>query len=213
MFTILRPFRTTILHPFQTRKSIRRKADHGGQIVLTTGSMSQNLAKVTMFVVCMSSTRMLMWVRSRAKQKHSLTFCVFGQTRSKCFHHLPSPSRNPNKGFMRMARLSTHLTLPQVACCHNEIRPKLSTVEHSCCHTSSFHFHTTHIPLKHKYLIYRNPTLRECEDETHTPEMGTWESSETLESSEFDCKGQNISHWSIISLESYQNVDVENGLA
>jgi hypothetical protein len=27
----------------------------------------------------------------------------------------------------------------------------------------------------------RNPILRECEDETHTPKMGAWESSETLE--------------------------------
>jgi hypothetical protein len=25
----------------------------------------------------------------------------------------------------------------------------------------------------------RNPTLKECEDDTHTPEMGTWESSKT----------------------------------
>jgi hypothetical protein len=25
----------------------------------------------------------------------------------------------------------------------------------------------------------RNLTLKECEDETHTPEMGTWESYET----------------------------------
>ncbi len=25
-----------------------------------------------------------------------------------------------------------------------------------------------------------NPTLRKCEDETDTPEMGTWESSGTL---------------------------------
>jgi hypothetical protein len=41
----------------------------------------------------------------------------------------------------------------------------------------------------------RNPTLRECEDETHTPEMGTWESSETPENLKFDCKGQNMSHW------------------
>ncbi len=44
----------------------------------------------------------------------------------------------------------------------------------------------------------RNPTLRECEDETHTPEMGTWESSETPEISEFDCRGQNISHWGVL---------------
>jgi hypothetical protein len=34
----------------------------------------------------------------------------------------------------------------------------------------------------------RNPTLRECEDETHIPKMGTWESSGTSESSEFDYK-------------------------
>jgi len=40
----------------------------------------------------------------------------------------------------------------------------------------------------------RNPTLRECEDETHTPEMGTWESSGTPKTLEFDCRGQNTSH-------------------
>jgi hypothetical protein len=40
----------------------------------------------------------------------------------------------------------------------------------------------------------RNPTLRECEDETHTPEMGTWESSKTPDIFEFDCRGQNTSH-------------------
>jgi hypothetical protein len=44
----------------------------------------------------------------------------------------------------------------------------------------------------------RNSILRECEDETHTPEMGTWESSETLETSEFDCRGQNTSHWGVL---------------
>jgi hypothetical protein len=39
----------------------------------------------------------------------------------------------------------------------------------------------------------RNLTLRECEDETHTPEMGTWESSDTPKILELDCRGQNIS--------------------
>jgi hypothetical protein len=39
-----------------------------------------------------------------------------------------------------------------------------------------------------------NPTLRKCEDETHTPEMGTWESSETPKTSEFNCRGQNTLH-------------------
>jgi len=45
--------------------------------------------------------------------------------------------------------------------------------------------------------LCRNPTLVECEDETHTPEMGTWESFGTLETSKFDCRGQNILHWGV----------------
>jgi len=44
-------------------------------------------------------------------------------------------------------------------------------------------------------LYCHNPTLRECEDETHTPEMGTCESSGTPKISEFDC--QNTSHWGV----------------
>jgi hypothetical protein len=36
--------------------------------------------------------------------------------------------------------------------------------------------------------------LEGCEDETHTPEMGTWESIRTPKTSEFDCRGQNTSH-------------------
>jgi hypothetical protein len=53
--------------------------------------------------------------------------------------------------------------------------------------------------------------------------MGTWESSGTLETSEFDCRGQNQSSIAkvktpcievfFISLESYRSVYVENGLA
>jgi hypothetical protein len=39
----------------------------------------------------------------------------------------------------------------------------------------------------------RNLTLKECEDDTHTPEMGTWESFRTPENLEFDCRGQNTS--------------------
>jgi hypothetical protein len=44
----------------------------------------------------------------------------------------------------------------------------------------------------------RNPTLKECEDETHTPEMRTWESSKIPKTLEFDCRGQNISHWGVL---------------
>ncbi len=74
----------TILRPFGTRESIRWKVDHGGQIVLWYWQHATNLARATVFVVCMSSTKVLVWVRGRVKQKHSLTFCVFGQIRSKC---------------------------------------------------------------------------------------------------------------------------------
>jgi hypothetical protein len=41
------------------------------------------------------------------------------------------------------------------------------------------------------------PTLRKCEDETHIPEMGTWESTKTPKTSEFDFRGQNTSHWGV----------------
>ncbi len=53
--------------------------------------------------------------------------------------------------------------------------PNVASVENGCC----------------------NPTLRECEDETHTLEMGTWEPSETLKISEFDYRGQNTLHWGV----------------
>ncbi len=42
------------------------------------------------------------------------------------------------------------------------------------------------------------PLLEECEDDTHTPEMGTWESSGIPEISEFNCKGQNTLPWGVI---------------
>jgi hypothetical protein len=39
---------------------------------------------------------------------------------------------------------------------------------------------------------------RKCEDETHTPEIGTWESSRIPKTLEFDCRGQNTSHWGVL---------------
>jgi hypothetical protein len=48
--------------------------------------------------------------------------------------------------------------------------------------------------------LCRIPTLRECEDETHTPEMGTWESSKTPKNSELDCKGQNTSPLGVLHI-------------
>jgi hypothetical protein len=54
------------------------------------------------------------------------------------------------------------------------------------------------------YIYVATALLEECENETHTPEMGTWESTGTLEStgppetSEFDCRGQNTSRCGIL---------------
>jgi hypothetical protein len=42
------------------------------------------------------------------------------------------------------------------------------------------------------------PYFEKGEDETHTPEMGTWKSTGTPKTSEFDCKGQNTLHWGIL---------------
>jgi hypothetical protein len=40
--------------------------------------------------------------------------------------------------------------------------------------------------------------LEEWEDDSHTPEMGTWESARTPKILEFNFKGQNTSHWDIL---------------
>jgi hypothetical protein len=58
------------------------------------------------------------------------------------------------------------------------------------------------------------PLLEECEDDTHIPKMGTWESSGTPKTSEFNCrvKTPRLEAFSMSS-EIYWSVDVENGLA
>jgi len=43
----------------------------------------------------------------------------------------------------------------------------------------------------HVEALVATPLLEECEDDTHTPEMGAWESPETPKTLEFDCRGQN----------------------
>ncbi len=48
--------------------------------------------------------------------------------------------------------------------------------------------------LKVPQVLCCNPTWRKCGDETHTPKMGTWESSGTFKSSKFNYKGQNTLH-------------------
>jgi len=44
------------------------------------------------------------------------------------------------------------------------------------------------------HTLCHNPTLRECEDETHTSKIGTWESFGSPKISEFNCRGQNTLH-------------------
>ncbi len=45
------------------------------------------------------------------------------------FHPLPSLSHSLDKASQRMARPSTHLTLPQAVCCHTETGPEFSTAD------------------------------------------------------------------------------------
>ncbi len=44
------------------------------------------------------------------------------------------------------------------------------------------------------------PLWAKCEDETHIPESGKMESSETPEKSELDCRGQISSHLNVLDL-------------
>ncbi len=49
-------------------------------------------------------------------------------------------------------------------------------------------------------VVFHNPTLAKCEDETHTPKVGDLESSGTPESLKFDSKGQNTSPWDVLGV-------------
>jgi hypothetical protein len=51
-----------------------------------------------------------------------------------------------------------------------------------------------------KTLVVATPLLEECDNDTHTLKMGTWESSGTFKTLEFNCRGQNTSHWGVIHI-------------
>ncbi len=53
-------------------------------------------------------------------------------------------------------------------------------------------------PWNHLWHTVATLLLEEWEDDSHIPELKTWESTETPKISEFDCKGQNTLHWSFI---------------
>jgi len=68
----------TILCSFGTKESIKLKVDCGEQTVFWYSQHAINLVRMIVFVVCMSLTRVLVWVRGKVEQKRFLTFCVFG---------------------------------------------------------------------------------------------------------------------------------------
>jgi hypothetical protein len=51
--------------------------------------------------------------------------------------------------------------------------------------------------LKHG-LIVATLLLEEWEDDSHIPEMGTWEFARTSKTSKFDHKDQDTSHWGVL---------------
>jgi len=58
-----------------------------------------------------------------------------------------------------------------------------------------------------------NPTLRECKDETHTPEMGLGSPLRLLKLQSLIARVKTPRIGAVfISLENYQSVNVENGL-
>jgi hypothetical protein len=60
---------------------------------------------------------------------------------------------------------------------------------HQCC---------VQVQYFHLFMVIVATLLwEECVDETHTPEIGTWEFVGTPKTSEFDCRGQNTSHWGV----------------
>jgi hypothetical protein len=47
-------------------------------------------------------------------------------------------------------------------------------------------------------ICVATPLWGKCEDETHTPEIETWWSFGAPEISDFNCRGQNTSHWGVL---------------
>ncbi len=142
----------TILCPFGTRESIKRKVDHGGQIGFWYWQHATNLARATVFVVCMSSTRVFVWVRGRVEQKRSLTFCVFGQIRSKCFSSFTFPKSQPRQSLsvygtpFHALSTASSCVLPH----RNWARAFRSWTQLMSHKYLSLSYD---IPLKHKYLV------------------------------------------------------------
>jgi hypothetical protein len=87
----------------------------------------------------------------------------------------------------------TYFINPKHPCYSLNIKTKLTC----CCTPWILMSISTPNPLE---ISCRNPNLRKCEGETHTPEMETWESFGTPKTSELDYRGQNTSPWSVLHI-------------
>ncbi len=90
---------------------------------------------------------------------------------------------------------------------------KFLMFNHTSSLSSNFIFRRD-LSTKFLYLLCRNPILRECEGETQTLEWGL-ESPLGLPKLQISIAGVKTARLEVffISFESYQSVDVENGLA
>ncbi len=105
-----------------------------------------------MFVVYMSLTRVLVWVRGRVKQNRSLTFYVFGQIRSKCSSSSTFPKSQPRQS---LSVYGTPFHAPSIASSYvlphrNQARAFRSWTQLISHKYLSLSYD---IPLKHKYFV------------------------------------------------------------
>jgi len=105
-----------------------------------------------MFVICMSSARVLVWVRGRVEQKRSLTFCVFGQIRSKYSSSSTFPKSQPRQN---LSMYGTPFHAPSTA--SSCVLPHRNQARAFCNWTQLMsHKYLSlsyDIPLKCKYLV------------------------------------------------------------
>ncbi len=103
-----------------------------------------------MFIVCTSLARVLVWVRGRVEQKHSLTFCVFGQTKSKCF----SSSTFPKSQFQQsLSTYGTPFHTPNTTSSCELPHWNRAKTFYSWTQLMSQLLLSYDIPLKRKYLV------------------------------------------------------------
>jgi hypothetical protein len=112
-----------------------------------------NLARATVFVVYMNSTKVLVWVSGKAKQKRSLTFWVFGQTRSKCSSSSTFPKSQPQQS---LSAYGTPFHTPSTTSSYE--LPHQNRARTFCSWTQlmshKWFLLSYDIPLKCKYLVY-----------------------------------------------------------